>query len=50
MNFIYFIIPTINGEIAGAPYIFKDTEFLKYIKEESTIYKIDLNTLEVFEL
>lgn len=47
---IYFIIPTINGEISGDPYIFKDIELLKYIDEEVTIYKINLNTLEVFEL
>lgn len=49
MIFIYFIIPTINGEISGEPYIFRDKELLKYINEEATIYKINLNTLEVFE-
>lgn len=50
MNFIYFIIPTINGEIDGEPYIFKNREILKYIDEEVIIYKINLSTLEVFKL
>lgn len=50
MNFIYFIIPTINGEINGEPYIFKNREILKYIDEEVIIYKINLSTLEVFKL
>lgn len=50
MIFMYFIIPTINGEIIGEPYIFKDKELLKYINEEVIIYKINLNTLEVSEL
>lgn len=50
MNFVYFIVPTINGEISGEAYIFKDKELLKEINEEVTIYKINLNTLEVFKL
>lgn len=50
MNFIYFIIPTINGEINGEPYIFKNREILEKIDEEVIIYKINLSTLEVFKL
>lgn len=49
-KYFYFIIPTINGEICGDPYIFIDKDLLKYIKEEVTIYKIDCISLTCIEV
>lgn len=48
MDKIYFIIPTINGEIAGDPYIVSSTRFA--VDLETTIYQINLETLEVKEI
>lgn len=48
MKKIYLIIPTINGEINGNPYI---TLSLDYdFVGENTIYCIDLETLYVSEV
>lgn len=51
MNILYFVIPTINGEIFGNAIIYYDYEkMLKEIKFECIIYKIDLVNQLVFEL
>lgn len=49
-KYFYFIIPTINGEINGNPYIFISKDLLKYIDEEVTIYKIDCISLSCIEV
>lgn len=45
---IYLIIPTINGEINGDPYITLSID--KVFFGEVTIYEININTLEVKEV
>lgn len=47
MDYIYLIIPTINGEINGDAIV---SLSIDYDFPEVTIYKIDLNTMEVIEI
>ena len=47
---IYFVIPTINGEIFGNPYIVTEKETLNYIEEEVTIYKINFISYKSIEI
>lgn len=55
MDYIYLIIPTINGEINGDAIISLNKEFIappkkEYLYDEVTIYKINLKTMEVEEI
>ena len=58
-KFLYFIIPTINGEIDDDPIIFVSNKNFNHLElidmifesyEEVTIYRINLQTYEVIEI
>lgn len=48
MRYIYLVLPTINGEISGNAFISLSLDI--NFGEEVTIYKIDLHSLEVYEI
>lgn len=51
MSVLYFVIPTINGEIYGFPFIYSNyKKMLLEVKFECVIYKIDLINNLIFEL
>lgn len=55
MKYIYLIIPTICGEINGDAIVSLYVDFVpplgkEYLFSEVTIYRINLNTLEVIEV
>lgn len=50
MKEVYFVIPTVNGEIIGDPYIVLGVDALNFIKEEVIVYSINPFTLNVYEV